>query len=187
MKFSATLLPTDFLKLVKEILGERKHVQELITYYQSHPEKVILWLQELDQAILLFNNQTQFSKIYINAIYLKKVFINSLPFVNQVIDQADFFKPTLEAMKAFEFFDKEWQIKPLAAACIVAFYRTFMLVNRPILKEKKVQVASAIEEMLAMIALNGEKTELFQSIKIWLLDWQTEGFSQELAERIKEL
>lgn len=187
MRFSATLSPTDFLKSVDEILGERKHVQELIVYYQTHPEKVKLWLQELNQAIVLFNNQEHFPEIFINAIYLKKVLKNPLPLVNQVINQGNFFQPTLKAMNSFEFFDDEWQIKPLAAVCIVAFYRTFILVSYPDLKIKKAQVASAIEEMLVLMALNGKKTELFQAIEFWILDWQTEGFSQALAEKIKYL
>lgn len=187
MNVFAMLSPTDFFSLAEEILGHRQYVKELVSYYQNNPGKIKLWLQELDQAIVLFNRQAKFSPLYINAIYLKSVLTNPLQSVDQVIQQTDLFRPTLEAMNNFEFFDDKWEIESLAAACIIAFYRTFVLTTQPDLKVKKVQVASVIEEMLAMMALNGKKTELFQAIKFWLEDWENEGFSQQLAIKVKSL
>ena len=184
MNVSATLSPTDFFKLADEILGKRKHIKELIGFYQNNPAKVKLWLIELDEAIRLFNGQSAFPAYYINAVYLKKIYKFPLPDTNEVITGEKFFQATLEEMNSFEFFDDGWEIEKLAAACVVAFYRTFMLASQPDLKENKAQVASAIEEMLALMALEGKKTELFQAIKFWIEDWQKEGFSQELASKI---
>ncbi len=187
MNVSATLSLIDFFSLVDEILGHRQHVKELISYYQTHPEKIKLWLQELDQAITLFNHQKKLSPLYIKAIYLKSVLAGPLPSVNQVIQQTELFRSTLSAMNSFAFFEDKWQLNDLASVCVIAFYRTFMLTSQPDLKVKKAQVASAIEEMLALMALNGQPTELFNTIKFWLLDWQTERFSRRLAKKIKDL
>lgn len=186
MSVSVMLSPTEFLKLVNEILGKKKHVQELIVYYQTHPEKVKPWFNELDYAINEFNHQGKFDSIFVNANYLKTVFDKKLPTVKQLIDQPEFFKPTLVAMNQFKFFDDDWVLDKLARASLIAFYRTFLLISQPYLKDRKAQVASAIEEMLALMALKGEKTELFSAIKFWIENWQEEGFSKALASQIKK-
>ncbi|PIP51819.1 hypothetical protein COX59_04065 [Candidatus Beckwithbacteria bacterium CG_4_10_14_0_2_um_filter_47_25] len=185
MNVSDTLLPTDFFKLADEILGKRKHVKALIAFYKSYSDKVRLWVDELDQAISFFNSQRSFPEECINAIYLKKILKDNLLLVKDVGKENQYFRSTLEAMNSFGFFDDDWQLDKLAAACLVAFYRTFMLVSQPYLKDQKAQVASAIEEVLALMALEGKKTELFQAIKFWIEDWQKEGFSQELASKIR--
>ena len=187
MNAFATLSPTDFFKLADEILGKRKHVKELMSFYQNNPDKIQHWLKELDEAIELFNSKENLPSYFINAIYLKKILKIFLPSVKEVVKENQYLRSTLEAMDNFEFFDDDWEIEKLAAACIIAFYRTFMLVSQPYLKENKVQVASAIEESLAFMALRGKRTELFQAIKFWIEDWQKEGFSELLAEKVKSL
>ena len=75
----------------------------------------------------------------------------------------------------------------MAAAVTIASYRTWMLTIHPEWKENNAQVASALEEMLAREALNGNVTNIFKATKHWIMDWKEEGMSQKLAERLISL
>lgn len=87
----------------------------------------------------------------------------------------------------FEFIDDMEPVSKLAAAGLVAAYRTYLLTTKPELEKRNVQVASTVEEMLAVIAIRGKVTALFRAIKPWIEDYKNEGFDRSLAEAVSDL
>ncbi len=119
----------------------------------------------------------------------------SLPELGEVYDQVTNVSPQslniinsiFYEMQQFEFVKTMSSPQQLSAALFVAFYRIYVLVTRPHLRAKNVQIASTLEEMLAVLAINHLPTNLFFATRPWVLDYETEGFSQFLAELIKNL
>ncbi|MBI1811770.1 MAG: hypothetical protein HYR78_07570, partial [Nitrospirae bacterium] len=157
----------------------------------------------LDQAIYLFHRYVQekpTGKLHgipcTNADYLKHSLRGRrLPTVRDIMEDMKPDTPEtrqrvdrlLKAINDFAFIDTMKPIENLAAALIVASYRTYVLQTFPDIKEQNAQVASALEEMLALMALNGQKTKLFEATKHWIADYQSEGFSPKLANAIQKL
>ena len=165
-------------------------VNELIRYM---PSILKIYLGELDFAINMFNRFKKEPKEFV-AI---KLFINAgnliiimgeedLPNTNKV-DFSLKWKEILSELSGFEFLSEKTDVEILFGRLVVAFYRTYILQTVPGLREKGAQIGSTIEEMLAILALYGFDTHLFQATKHWIRDWENEGFSKELALKIKNL
>lgn len=176
-------------------LSKTQSVKRVLELLNGDKEILFTLLTELDMVISLFNHSSQFEKVLINANKLKKILgKKSLPdaysvwddlFFNSLNENDRFFKGFLLEFFRFKFIESMKDPKQLLACLIVAIYRTYMLVKYPTLKENKAQVASSLEEMSAIMALENHKTEIFLATKHWILDWRGEGFSKELAQRIK--
>lgn len=69
----------------------------------------------------------------------------------------------------------------LLANLMTLVYRCHLLAITPTLRENKAQISSTLEEMSVLHHLLGEDNLYFQSIHHWIMDWEEEGFSQELA------
>ena len=92
-----------------------------------------------------------------------------------------------EISTSYDFIDQEEVPLHLLGTLFIAFYRTYTLISRPSLRDAGVQIGSSLEEMLALLALNHCPTLLFKAVKQWILNYETEGFSSELAFLIKDL
>lgn len=192
-----------FFNLARARLSKHPAILPVINFYNSNPQILQLFLDELDQAIDLFHRYIQKKSTdnllnvpCINADHLKlslrgrhlpsmrdimTEMKTDTPITRQCVDQV------LKNLNDFAFIDTMKPIDKLAAALIIASYRTYVLCIFPDLKDNQAQVASALEEMLALMALNGQKTKLFDATKHWIADHQNEGFSPKLANAIQKL
>lgn len=185
----------DFLDLINICFKKREDFREVNTYVLQHLDLLNGLLTELEDAISLFNKFNSSQKIFdneeflINAKYTKEVLSGKkLPYAGELLSEiASGFKLKAEFEKefsTFEFITEMTDYQQLLCCTVVAFYRTYMLVKEPDLKEKKVQIASTIEEMLTIMYLQKHDTYLFQGVKHWVLDYKAEGFSKDLANLI---
>lgn len=200
MKFSQRSI-NQILQLYQNKLVHHKYLVSAVSAVRTNSDFLHMYLEELDNAIKLLNQYNKTGKIkfnhceiLINANHLKNVMPNHfLPTLtqltqdilpnstNETVDQ--FFK----MMNIFDFWNEISQASQLTAVLTVASYRTYLRVIWPVIEKKGVQVASALEEILAVMAVNGLKTHLFQATKHWILDWKNEGFSQELAKLVQNI
>jgi len=74
----------------------------------------------------------------------------------------------------------------MSGKIVISLYRTYFLCKHPSLRKKDIQIASTIEEMIAIRYLYGQKSRLFPAIKDWILDFRKEGFSEILANMISQ-
>lgn len=175
------------IELYFQKLGHRKGVVDAVIYLKSHPEYIDQLFCEINLAVDKFNKFTS-NPMLINAEYLKTI-TKVLPSVEDIYKNFDskYLDRFWELMNKFSFIDEIWEPSKMAAAIVIASYRTWMLTIHSDWKEKSAQVASALEEMLAIEALNGNVTNIFKATRHWILDWQEEGMSQELAKRLVSL
>ena len=192
-----------FFNLAQARLSKHPTVLPVVNFYNTNPRMLQLFLEELDQAIYLFQRYVQEKPIgkppgvpCINADDLKHTLRGRrLPTIRDIMEDMKTDSPktrqrvnqVLKNLNDFAFIDTMKPIDKLAAALVVASYRTYILCTFPDLKDNQAQIASALEEMLALLALNGQKTRLFQATKHWITDYQKEGFSTKLANAIQKL
>ena len=63
-------------------------------------------------------------------------------------------------------------------------YRCHLLTAIPFLRDNRAQISSTLEEMSALRFLLGEDNLHYHATRHWILDWEGEGFSQQLSEII---
>ena len=192
-----------FFNLAQARLSKHPTILPVVNFYNSNPRMLQQFLDELDQAIRLFHRYVQKKSTdklpnvpCINANFLKRALRGRhLPTVRDIMEDMKPDTPktreridqVLNNLNDFAFIDTMKPIDKLAAALVVASYRTYILCTFPDLKKNQAQIASALEEMLALLALNGQKTRLFEATKHWITDYQKEGFSPKLANAIQKL
>lgn len=177
----------------------RKHLDQFplcvtafVEYDKDHSILPALF-DELQTAIDLFNQYSSDHTITPLSLYLKNA--NHLSDILHgeklpSIKELQSFDPDT-AKKIFALFDKFQFIKTmhdpsqLAVALVPAFYRTYLLVTRPSLLEQHAQVASALEEMFGILALEGKQTKTFHAIKYWIVQYEEQGFDPWFAEKIR--
>jgi hypothetical protein len=180
------------MELVRRYFKNRGLVVAAAEYLQNNKDIFEKLLGELDAAIELYNKYRSGEDVGVpegvkikNAQFTKENWDEDLPRTGEV--KVEQLEKVCEKFLRFEFIDTMKPVEKLARAGIVATYRTCLLVARPTLVEKNVQVASTIEEMLAVMALNGNKTELFEATKLWIEDYEGQGFDLSLAQAVKAL
>ena len=174
------------LALIEKNLGGHLQVKQTIDRLRSNPEIFDILLAELNAAIHLFNRKKNESMLLNSQKLIGILGHKDLPDCEDLLTQklpVALFKE----LNKLEFLDEKSDDYHFAGRLLIAVYRTFILQTYPILRKKGTQVASTIEEMLAILALKGFDTHLFQATKHWIKDWKREGFSKELALRIKNL
>lgn len=161
-----------FFKLVQTRLSKHPRVSPVIDFYYTNPRMLQLFLDELDQAIYLFHRYVQkkpngklLGAPCINADYLKHALRGRhLPTIRDIMKDMKPDTPkareridqVINNLHDFAFIDTMKPTDKLAAALVIASYRTYILCTFPDLKNNHAQVASALEEMLALLALNGQ-------------------------------
>ncbi|MCL4339353.1 hypothetical protein M1271_06725 [Patescibacteria group bacterium] len=186
--------PKLILDILEENLTTHSEVVKLLGKVRARPETVEVLLGELDSAIYAFNR-------YKNANFLKNAKLladilgkNDLPESKRFLEYLESEKSTGEKrerlfseMNKFKFLDEKATGIKLFGRILVALYRTYILQNISGIRKRRGQVASTLEEMLALMALEGFETHLFRATEHWIVDWENEGFSEELATKIKTL
>jgi hypothetical protein len=173
----------------------------MLSYLSFFPESIDIYQVELTSAIHIFsryqNNNfpyPQIDDLCINAHYLSSLLHGkTLPPWCSIEEQFNNNENSPDLMNVgkelneFDFIKTIDQPGKLAAALFLGFYRTYVLVTLPFLRQKNAQVASSLEEMLAILAIEGCRTQLFYATRHWILDYQSEGFSEFLAKKVQIL
>ncbi|MBI5151652.1 MAG: hypothetical protein HZA34_03705 [Candidatus Pacebacteria bacterium] len=150
-------------------------------------------LDELQSAINLFNQYssdhtlTPFSPYLKNANHLSEILNGKkLPSINELSSfDADSTEKILALFDKFQFIKNMQDPVQLAIAIVPAFYRTALLAMQPYLLEQHAQVASAMEEMFGILALEGKETKIFHAVKHWIVQHKEENFDPRFAEKIQ--
>lgn len=181
--------------LIIKYLSKKFNTKEVVKLIHSQ-QTVETYIQEIEDSIRRYNNiETQSLKplalkYYINTIHTKKSF-QKLPTYNEIIEeliinkqlQIDVFTELSEST----YFHEVYQIpdnSQLMINLLILFYRTSLLILHPELRDAKVQISSTLEEMSALMYLEGRNSEIFKATKHWIKNWKKEYFSKELANLI---
>jgi hypothetical protein len=187
-----------YVSFIKEYLGNINNIEKMLCYLLYFPEVIGIYQAELISALSLFSRYKrnefrypQVDELCINAKYLSNLLsINDLPSLYTIQKQFRLKKKSFalrevgDKLNDFDFIRTMQEPSQLSAALFLGFYRTYSLVTMPNLKIMGAQVASSLEEMLAILAIEGCPTQLFLATHHWILDYKSEGFSEILAERL---
>jgi hypothetical protein len=184
----------DFLDLLQQYLSTHKEVAKTIEKIRENPEILEVLLAELNAAISEFNRLKNENLIKNTQKLMGILESDNLPETAIVFtdilkgkNAEKRLKKLFAEMNRFKFLDDKTSEINLLGRILIALYRTYLLQNMSELRKKGAQVASSLEEMLALMALAGFDTHLFTATKHWILDWRKEGFSKELAEKLKRI
>jgi hypothetical protein len=129
--------------------------------------------------------------LLINTNHLKSIYNPPLPsyssILNEILNNPKDLDITFSEMRDSTYFHHIYEIdKPeyLLANLMTLVYRCHLLASVPSLGNNKAQISSTLEEMATLRYLLGEDNLYFQSIRHWIMDWEGEGFSQQLSEII---
>lgn len=199
--------PTDLGVLsrnIQKFLKAKIPADEVGQYFSSQSSHVHQLIHELDIATVTFNqfrHQPDFSRrqLYLNANNFDQIFKQDLPLATDIYKLLNT-NPTLSDsvyhdLATDNYFHEVWQLKPidhLVANLLLLIYRTAILeINRDILIDpsgnRLVQISSTIEEMVFHHHLLGRQMSILPAFKIWLTNWQEEGFSKKLYQAISAM
>lgn len=191
-----------FFKMIGEHLSKNENIRRMLLLFARYPEVYDIYCTELDSALSLFSKfqfyPNRFSgdpQLLINANYLRQVLdgrkLNSMTDLENSIckweENRKLWHLIFFELSEFDFLHYDYDVNKFSGAFFVAFYRTYVLNTCPDIREKNGQVASSVEEMLAILAIAGCKTQLFFATRHWLLDYEGEGFSPQLSKKILEI
>lgn len=183
---------------IKDYFFDRLDILEVWNFIKSNPAFTLQILNDIDKAIMLFNLYRDNKIIEKQNIPLpsshdlRKILKQDLPYVEILIENLKEEKEktivkTVSYIKEFEFIKTLRPIENCAGTLLLGCYRCYIRAIFPYVVSKGGQVASSLEEMVAIMALNGEKTKLFHTVRSWYEDYQEEGFSRELSDAVKAL
>lgn len=187
-----------YVRFIQEYLGDKSNINKMSQYLLNFPEVIEIYQAELATALSLFSRYKknefrypQIDELCINTKYLSSLLSEyELPSWYTIQVQLQLNEKSLElreagnALRDFDFITTIQEPSRLSGALFLGFYRTYVLVVIPILKIMNAQVASSLEEMLAILAIEGCPTQLFLASRHWILDYQSEGFSELLAKKV---
>lgn len=150
---------------------------------------------EIQQAIDLFNHIRQDGhpdlKTLENAAHLMSILGADLPGYTEIIakleDTPELSRNVFDELAESDYFQEVWEIDNPNYAMInlmILFYRTSLLNLFPVLREESAQISSALEEMAAVLYLEGQPTNLFSATRKWIENWKVEGFSKQLWDKL---
>ncbi|MBP9670695.1 hypothetical protein KBD75_04830 [Candidatus Woesebacteria bacterium] len=127
----------------------------------------------------------------INTIHLKTIYKQALPSYQLVVSEIKNNKPLthkiFSVIRDSNYFQEVFQIENpshLVANLMTLLYRGYVLARYPELIDAEAQISSVLEEMSATRYILGQDSIHFQATRHWMLDWEGEGFSQELCRLI---
>lgn len=153
-------------------------------------------IADLDAAIGLYNtypsclSKDLIQDIFINTNHLKTLVLTIPAYsktLNLFANTPHYLDEALAEMRDSTYFHHIYEIKNpehLFANLMTLTYRCHLLSSISGLREGDAQVSSTLEEMSALRYLLGEGSLHHRATRHWILDWEGEGFSQELAKSI---
>lgn len=181
--------------LIIKYLFNKFNTKEVVKLIHSQ-QTVEAYILEIEDAIKRYNNlniqnlKPLPSKFFINTIHTKELQVE-LPPYDQIIEQLIINKQlqidVFTELSKSAYFSEIYKIPEnqyLLINLLILFYRTSLLNMYPELRTAQVQLSSTIEEMAALMYLEGRSTELFNATKHWIKAWKREGFSRELSDLV---
>jgi len=166
----------------------QRQLEGLKTIDQQYCKKIV---EEISRFIDQYNFATDLDPMFINAIHLKSILSQPLPPYVQIIDQLfhdqNLLSVVIKEIKESPYFYDIYQVNNpfhFFTNFMILLYRNSLLNLRPELRVKEAQISSTIEEMACLDYLRGHDSLLFQAIKEWVIEWEREGFSEELGSLI---
>lgn len=155
-------------------------------------------VHDLDDAIALYNRfptclrkSPYTPQLFINTTNLKSISFQPLPTYTEVLRHLQQNPEDLEdvftEMRDSSYFHYIYEIdnpEHLLANLLTLVYRCHLLSSVPLLRAKHAQISSTLEEMSALRFLLGSDNLHYRATRHWIIDWEEEGFSQELANTI---
>ncbi len=196
MRNKTTNQPGAILDFLEKNLANCKEIIKTVDKIRENPEIINVLLGELNAAIYKFNRMKNESVMKNSEQLIGILGQVDLPEGSEVFaniannDSKNNKKKIIklfQEMQKFRFIDVPASEEKMMGRILLALYRTFLLQKTPSLREKGAQIASSLEEMLAILALKGFDTHLFRATRHWIADWQREGFSKELADKISKI
>jgi len=172
-------------------LSAKVPADEINEFVLNNEKLVSDYIDELDQAINSHNdlrNNSNFPnrEIYMNAIELSEKFNQDLPKFSLDVPVSVY-----QDLATNTYFKRIWQVRPinlLTVNILTLVYRTTVLHKNNLFDndgQQLVQISSTIEEMAFYNYLNGGATLTFPAFKLWIEDWQDEGFDERLYKLVK--
>lgn len=189
-----------FLELVEKYLPSRLSSTQINSLKTLSFDTYHQIISDLDSSITLYNSfpsslvGSNYSvDLFKNTTHLKSL-LEELPLFSTVLSHLSASPKDLDTalaeMRDSTYFHYIYLIdnpKYLLANLMTLVYRCHLLSSRPALREGNAQVSSTLEEMSALRFLLGEDSLHFQSVRHWILDWEGEGFREDLANKISLL
>lgn len=186
---------TSFNNLVNKYLSTRITADRLASLAPLSDQTFLALVDDLDKSVDLYNSfpaclaQSPYhSDMFINARHLKSIYNQPIPIYSLILvhlhKNPKDLNTAFSEMRDSTYFHHIYKIdKPehLLANLMTLVYRCHLLGSIPTLRKNKAQISSTLEEMVTLRYLLGEDNLYFQSIRHWIMDWEAEGFSQELA------
>lgn len=152
-------------------------------------------VDDLDKSIELYNSfpaclshSPYHSDMFINATHLKSIYNQPLPSYSAVLQYLHNNPKAVDSafseMRDSTYFHHIYEIdnpEHLLANLLTLVYRCQLLATIPFLRENKAQISSTLEELSALRYLLGQDNLHYRATRHWILDWEGEGFSRELA------
>lgn len=189
---------THFDNIIQRYFSDRPDILEVWQFIRSNPNFTAEILKNIDEAITLFNAYKHENSIDPNniplrsAVYLKEILQEDLPSVEMLVmlikDQDQkVIQTMIDYIKDFGFIKTLRPMENCAGTLLLGSYRCAMRAIYPYIKGKNGQVSSSLEEMVALMAIHGQGTKLFDAVRYWYKDYEEEGFTKELSEAVSKL
>lgn len=131
--------------------------------------------------------------LLINCQHLSSIWKQPLPRYLDIISRfqtkLELRTAVLDELTSSDYFQEVWELRDetLAVNILILIYRTCLLHKYPELRENKAQISSCLEELAWVIHLQDPQAvpDLTQAVKHWVINWQEEGFSEQLAAQIE--
>lgn len=193
------ILLQDLKPFVTKYFNDFTSSVEVWDYMQDHPMFLQETAKEIDEAVEMFNTYRKSKDNQIHNIplqsssYLKAILREDLPTTEKVIQMIyasgdkEMVEKIMKDISGFDFIDTLKPVEHCVAALLLGSYRCGVRILYPYIAEKNAQVASSLEEMIGLMALEKRKTKLFDALRHWYKDYEAEGFSREFSEAVQKL
>lgn len=194
------LMTYSIRQAIKAILDEHLHAKVPKTIFAEmlHLPKIKTMLQELDNAVTLYNRLRQhqnFPSYVVNARELNSIHQEKLPLFTELSLSKQDIAIIGSLLATHPYFTTVWTIaNPSELLCnlVLLVYRTHLLTTHAdslmVGAERRVQISSTIEEMIGLLQLeSAQKLFTFTSFSLWYRNWQEEAFSEAFYKKIQHL
>lgn len=184
------------IKVIESEFSRKIPIESILRAISADPQLIHTYINEIQLAIDTYNTgqgSGEYRSLPVtmldNTSHLAGLLEDNLPSYEHVTsvlkEDPKTYKQVISELTnaSFEAYKLPDPLKVLHNLLIL-LYRTTLLCLYPNLREGGAQISSTIEEMACVLKIDGVHTHLFEAIKHWVKDWQGEGFSPLLANKI---
>lgn len=197
MSNSSNWLP-DFLRTH---FSHKVPVSSLCEELEKDPEFVERTAKEIQEALDLYNSYLLSNStlgvensLLINATHLKTIWPEELPAYNLILRELQtnsaLFSPVITELTTLDYFREVYELPKatwILQNILILVYRTSLLHLYPSLRKNGAQISSVIEEMISILYISGKDLSLVEASNYWIQQWESEGFSPQLAKKLNKV